>query len=70
MARPPTDPALVEDVVSALTEDGQTAAEIAAQLAEDERAVKSILDSLVKDGDAFADGRGKRRRYYVIGEDG
>ena len=52
-----------------LAEDGQTAGQIAEALEEEERTVKAILDGLVRRGEVFAEGRGKKRRFYVIEED-
>ena len=67
--RPPTDPELIEAVRDLLSEDAQSAGEIAEALEEEERAVKAILDGFVREGDAFAEGRGKKRRFYTIEED-
>jgi hypothetical protein len=67
--RAPTDPELIAGVRDLLTIEGQTVAEIAEALEEEERSVKSVLDRLVADGDAMAQGRGGRRRFYVLEED-
>jgi hypothetical protein len=67
--RRPTDPELIEAVQELLTDDAQTALDIAETLEEDEKAVKAVLEQLAKDGEVYADGRGKRRRFYVIGDD-
>ena len=67
--RTPTDPELIAGVRVLLTIEGQTAAEIAEVLEEEERSVRTVLDRLVADGDAVAQGRGARRRYYVLEED-
>jgi hypothetical protein len=67
--RPPTDPELIEAVREFLSSEAQTAAEIAESLEEEERAVKVILDGFVRDGEAFAEGRGKKRGFYTIEED-
>lgn len=67
--RAPTDPELIAGVREVLTLEGQTVAEIAEALEEEERSVRSVLDRLVADGDAVAQGRGARRRFYVLDED-
>jgi Eco57I restriction-modification methylase len=67
--RPPTDPELIQAVQELLSDDAQTAIDIAEALEEEERVVKAILEGFVREGDAFADGRGKKRRFYVIEED-
>jgi len=67
--RTPTDPELIEGVRELLTIEGQTAAELADALEEEERTVRSVLDRLVGDGDVVAQGRGARRRFYVLDEE-
>jgi hypothetical protein len=67
--RPPTDPELIEAVQALLTDDAQTAADMAEALEEDEKAVKAVLEQLARDGEVYADGRGKRRRFYVVGDE-
>jgi hypothetical protein len=64
--RTPTDPELVAAVVDLLAETAQTAAELAEALEEDPTTVAALLKALVRDGDAWAEGRGVARRYYVI----
>ena len=66
---PPTDPELIESVTSLLSSDAQTPAELAEALEEEAKTVKTILERLVKDGEAFAQGSGKGRRFYVIDEE-
>jgi len=67
--RRPTDPALIAEVQHLLTSDATGAEEMADGLCEDEKVVAAVLEELVRDGEAYAEGRGKRRRYYVISED-
>jgi hypothetical protein len=67
--RAPTDPELIESITSLLSSDAQTPAELAEALEEEPKTVKTILERLVKDGEAFAQGSGKGRRFYVIDED-
>lgn len=67
--RPPTDPALVEDVTQLLSSDPMTTAEIAEALEEEEKTIQAVLKELVRQREAYAEGRGKGRRYYVIEED-
>lgn len=67
--RAPTDPELIESITSLLSSDGQTPAELAEALDEEAKTVKTILERLVKDGEAFAQGSGKGRRFYVIDEE-
>lgn len=64
--RPPTDPALIEAVVDALSSDATTAADLADMINEDEDAVTKVLKQLVKVEEAYVEGRGKSKRYYVI----
>jgi hypothetical protein len=66
--RTPTDPELIVAVRSTLTDDGVTAAEVAEALEEDPAVVKKVLEALVRDDEAFASGRGKGRRFYVVGD--
>jgi hypothetical protein len=68
--RTPTDPELVDAVRELLSDDGTTVTEFAEALEEDARVVKKVLEQLVDDDEAFASGRGKSRRYYVVAEDG
>ena len=65
-ARTPTDPELLASVREMLSEDPMTAAEIAGALDEDEDVVRKVLKELTAEPDVYADGRGKRRRYYVV----
>lgn len=67
--RTPTDPELVQAVRQLLGPDPQSAAEVAEALGEDEETVEAVLKQLLVEGEAFADGRGKHRRYYVIEEE-
>lgn len=67
--RAPTDPELIAGVREVLTIEGQTVPEIAEALEEEERSVRSVLDRLVADGEAVAQGRGARRRFYVLDEE-
>jgi DNA-binding MarR family transcriptional regulator len=67
--RAPTDPELIESITSLLSSDAQTPAELAEALEEEPKTVKTILERLVKDGEAFAQGSGKGRRFYVIDEE-
>jgi hypothetical protein len=67
--RKPTDPALVAEIQQFLTSDPTTAEEIAEGLGEEEKVVAVVLDALVREGEAYAEGKGKRRRYYVVPED-
>jgi hypothetical protein len=67
--RAPDDPALVEAIADALTIEPQTAPEIAEILDEDEKPVKAVLERLAREGEVYAEGRGKRRRYYVLDEE-
>ena len=62
----PTDPALIEAVQEVLGVDALTVAEVAEAVEEDEKAVAAVLKNLEKQGLAFAEGKGKKRRYYVI----
>ncbi|MHB1446203.1 MAG: N-6 DNA methylase [Acidimicrobiales bacterium] len=66
--RTPTDPELVGAVTELLVSAGQTATELAEALDEEEKLVAAVLKSLVGAGEAFAEGRGKNRRFYVIGD--
>lgn len=66
--RPPTDPALVADVLAALSDDPQTAETIADRVGDDESAVKRVLRDLVRDESCYASGRGRTRSYYVMEE--
>jgi hypothetical protein len=66
--RRPTDPEFVAQLRDLLTTDSQSAADIAEALYEEEDTAHAVLEMLVRDGEAFAEGRGKRRRYYVIEE--
>jgi hypothetical protein len=65
----PTDPALIDAVREVLGIDSLTAAEVAEALDEEEKTVAAVLKNLTKDRIAFVEGRGKRRRYYVIEDD-
>lgn len=65
---PPTDPALIEAVTAVLSEEPQTVETLSEVLEEDETTVKKVLESLVKEGECFAQGRGRPRSYYVIEE--
>ena len=65
----PTDPAFEADVLEVLTDDGQTAAQIAEVLEEELKAVDMVLKRLAKEGTVFTEGRGKTRRYYVVEDD-
>jgi len=67
-ARTPTDPAFIEEVCSVLTVDAQTAEEVAEAIGAEAADVAKILKTLADDEQIFAEGRGKNRRYYVIGE--
>ncbi len=67
--RKPTDPALIEEVREFLSSDPTTAEEIADGLDEDVAAVTAVLKGLLRDGDVYAEGKGKHRRYYVIPEE-
>lgn len=64
--RAPTDPALVEAVLAVIGPDALTVAEVAEAVDEEEKTVAAVLRALEKQGDAFAEGRGKTRRWYVI----
>ena len=66
--RPPTDPALLEAVLGVLNDEPQTAETIAEVVEEEGKVVKKVLESLVKAGECFAQGRGSTRSYYVIEE--
>jgi hypothetical protein len=66
--RPPTDPALIEAVTETLSDEPQTAETLAEVVEEDEKVVKKVVESLVKEGECFAQGRGRTRSYYVIEE--
>jgi hypothetical protein len=62
----PTDPALIEAVQDVLSTDALTVAEVAELVNDEEKTVATVLKGLEKQGLAFAEGRGKKRRYYVI----
>ena len=64
--RVPTDPALIEDVTSVLSDDPLTAEEIANAVDAQGNVIATILKNLKKDGNVYVDGRGKNARYYVI----
>lgn len=64
--RPPTDPALIEAVQEALSSDAATASDIADMINEKEDSVRKVLEELRKGDEAYAEGRGKSKRYYVI----
>jgi hypothetical protein len=68
-ARPPTDPALIEAVSEVLTDEPQTSETIAEVVEEEQTAVRKVLESLVKEGECFAQGRGRTRSYYVTEEE-
>ena len=62
----PTDPALIDAVQDVLGADALTAAEVAELVEDEEKTVAVVLRGLEKQGFAFAEGKGKKRRYYVI----
>lgn len=64
--RPPTDPELVEAVREALGADSLTAADVAEAIDEEKKTVEAVLKGLVREGIAFTEGKGKKRRYYLI----
>jgi hypothetical protein len=64
-----TDPALIEAVQGVLGIDALTVAEIAEAAEDEEKTVAAVLKSLEKQGLAYAEGIGKKRRYYVIEDD-
>lgn len=66
--RVPDDPELVEAVRQTLSVEAISGEEIAEQVDEDEDLVRKVLKRLVRDGEAFAEGRGKKRRFYVLEE--
>ena len=66
--RPPTDPALIEVVTEALSDEPQTAAALAEVLEEDETLIKKVLRIARQGGECLAQGRGRTRSYYVIEE--
>ncbi|OFW59092.1 MAG: hypothetical protein A2133_12150 [Actinobacteria bacterium RBG_16_64_13] len=66
--RVPTDPELIAQIRELLTTDSQSAADIAEALYEEVSTAHSVLEMLVRDREAFAEGRGNRRRYYVVEE--
>jgi hypothetical protein len=68
-ARIPTDPSLLDDVFATLSDDPQSSDEIADALGEDAELVNKILKNLKKSGEVYAEGRGKKARYYVVGDD-
>ncbi len=68
-ARTPTDPALVDDVVSTLSDDPMTSEDIADLLGEDATVVAKILKKLRQTGDVYIEGRGKNARYYMVEDD-
>jgi hypothetical protein len=67
--KPPTDPALIAEVLDLLSSDALTAEEIAEGLEEEQKTIAAVLKGLVKIGDVFREGKGKQARYYVL-EDG
>jgi hypothetical protein len=66
--RTPTDPELVDAVRELLDDDGRTVTDLAETLEEDPTVVKKVVEQLVRDDEAFAIGRGKGRRFYVVTE--
>lgn len=64
--RPPTDPALIEAVLHAITEQPESADTIAELVDEEEPTVRKVLQQLVKDHVCLAQGRGKTRSYYLM----
>ena len=67
--RLPTDPSLIEDVATALSDDALTSEEIADAIGAEEELVRKVLNSLKKSGEVYVEGRGKSARYYVVSED-
>jgi hypothetical protein len=67
--KPPTDPALIADVLDLLSSDALTGEEIAQGLEEEQKTIATVLRGLVKKGDVFREGKGKKARYYVLEED-
>jgi hypothetical protein len=66
--RVPSDPALIEDVMTVLSDDPVTAEEIADAVGAEEDVVARILKGLKKSGDVYVEGRGRNARYYLIEE--
>lgn len=64
--KPPTDPALIADVLGVMSTDGLTAEGVAEALEENEKTIATVLKGLVKDGEVFREGKGKRARFYVL----
>jgi hypothetical protein len=67
--RTPTDPELVASVTGILDSEAKTASQIAELLDEDEAIVSSVLKGLLQRSEAFAEGRGAARRFYIIDEE-
>ena len=65
----PTDPALIEAVQAVLGTDALTVAEVAEVVEEEDNIVAAVLKRLVKQELVFVEGKGKTRRYYMIGDD-
>lgn len=64
--RVPTDPALIEDVTSVLSDEPLRVEEIADAVDADQGVVAKILKDLKRTGDVYVEGRAKNGRYYVI----
>jgi DNA-binding transcriptional ArsR family regulator len=67
--RPPTDPALVSEVLEALNSDPATVSDIADALEQDETTISAVVKTLQKEGLVYREGKGKSARYYVLEDD-
>jgi hypothetical protein len=67
--RIPTDPEVLMQVRELLSSDSQSVSDIAEALYEEEGTARTVLELLVREGEAFAEGRGRNRRYYVMDEE-
>jgi DNA-binding transcriptional ArsR family regulator len=68
-AKPPTDPALISDVLETLSSDPATVSDIADALEQDEKTISAVVKKLEKEDIIFREGKGRHARYYVMEED-
>jgi Eco57I restriction-modification methylase len=67
-AKPPTDPALISDVLETLSSDPATVSDIADGLEQEEKTIAGVLKKLQREDLVFREGNGKSARYYVVEE--